>query len=212
MKLHINLWGKEQSSRHLLITCYAAGLVVLFLLHVGLFAANRLAYWNGSLQQQELTYQDFTLDEIMEKDGLLVTTGADPKMIWNETGRRVETVLINFEYSLPPLVQTAFWANEGEGHSVRRMAYPRTDALNGTWFLLPAQGGKNLRIDPGVVAGNTIKIHSITINKPRAFLDFFIITSGEWAILFILPGLTACGLKLLNVMWQGGRKKGAANE
>ncbi len=206
-------WLKKPAA--LLITaCYGLWLLGLLGLHCFGFAANKLAYSNGTLQTKRLTAEDFDWVNIVEKDGTLISTNADPQLILRDTGMRVDTVILTIEYTKPPLVVTAFWAGEGQDYSVRRMAYPAKTTEDKTYFLLPVRGVQNLRIDPGTVAGNQMVVHSITVNQPRAFWEFFIFSTTEWVLLLTAPGLLASGGWLI-ILWirrkDSKSKEGAKN-
>lgn len=178
-----------------LAACYLAGVALLLCLHSVQFIGNRMAYQSGQLQHRELIAEDFEWEEIVEKDGELITIGSDPKLILKDSTVRVETLWAEIEYSQPPRVVTAFWAEPGQGHSVRRMVYP-AEKEGGMWFLLPPEGGQSFRLDPDVVPGNRMVIHSLQINKPRSFWEFYIFTAKEWTALLVLPALAASAVSI----------------
>lgn len=197
-------FSQKHPTAFLLLACYACGLVVFAAAHLGLFAANRAAYANGSLAHATLAVEDFALREMEpQEDGtLLVLPGGDPQMLLIDTQRRVESVYIDFDYTLPPLLVNAFWGEEAEDGSVeyspRRMAYRQPGSEDGeAAFYLPANGGQALRIDPGTAIGNRITVYGIEINRPRPFWAFFVPGAGEAVLYLALPGLAACGLALL---------------
>lgn len=207
---------RENPTLLLLLACYAGGLAVFLLAHLAGFAANRVAYANGSLAPAALTLADFDLHELEpQPDGTLLSVGGDPQLLLRDAARRVENVTIHFEYTLPPLLVNAFWASPGQDFSVRRMAYPRQGQAEA--FLLPARGGQSLRIDPGTRVGNRITVHSIVINQKRPFFAFFAPSAGEVALLAVVPGLLACGLSLaaqwgpVQRLWQRRKKAGDAH-
>ena len=194
----------------LLLACYAGGFVLLVLWHFVGFAQNRLAYAGGDLAPATLTAEDFRAEGLVAlEDGTLVSVNEDPQLHLLDTARRVENVRVRLRHSKDPITVTAYWAPQGQDHSVRSMAWPQgetgpallpaggasiqTDAL----FLLPAAGGQSLRIDPASATGDIFYIESITINEKRPFFAFFIFSAADWLALCVLPGLLACGLSIL---------------
>lgn len=183
---------KQHPGLALLLACYACGLAALLLWRLGGFVQNRLAYHNGTLAPAELTLADFSpAGDIIEQNGALLTTGGDPQLILNDSTRRVENLTIEFTYSQPPLLVEVFWAEPGQDYATTRKACPVGDGATHQ-YLLPTAGGQSLRIDPGIVAGNTIKAGRVLINQPRRFVDFFRFSALELMLLAVVPGLAAC--------------------
>lgn len=189
MKKHLH----QNPNQFIPLACYACGLFLLLALHLAGFVGNQIARANGALTTQTLTLEDFDLLMIENQNGTLYTTGEDPQMLLKDPSRKADSLQINFTFSKPPMALLAFYAKPGQGHSVRRMVYPNENGV----FLFPPFGAQILRIDPGTVAGNTIQVHSILLNPPRAWHTFFIPTAGEWALLLLLPGFAASALLLL---------------
>lgn len=179
----------------LLLVCYASGVVLLFVVHVAGFAANRMAYATGRLQTTELYVDDFELINMEDTGNGLLTLNNDPQMLLIDTARRVENLQFDVQFEREPLVVNVFWAADGTDHSVRNMAYARP--WNEQLFWLPPAGGQSLRIDPGFAAGNRLVVNRILINQPRPFYGFFIPTAGEVALLLVVPALAAAALGLL---------------
>lgn len=194
----------------LVAACYLLWLAGLLVFHCGLLVANRVGYATGALQTAQLTVEDFTWVNLVEKDGLLVSTSADPQLILKDGTKKVDTLLLEMEFSHPPRLVTAFWAAQGQDYTLRQMAYPASNQRGTFQFFLPATGVQNLRVDPGTVAGNQITIHSIRVNQPRPFWAFFQFSTLEWVLWLCVPGLVASGgwlgvLFLKN--WQEKAKK-----
>lgn len=203
-------WIKKHRDTALLLALYAAALVLFLAVHLVGFVANRVLHANGTLAETELTVEDFTLEGLMEHEGGLVTTTSDPQMLLKDSGRRVDSLYVEFDYARAPLVSTAFWAKPGQGHSLRRMAYSQQGA--GQLFYLPATGGQSLRLDPDTVAGNRFEIKRMVLNPKRPFLTFFIPRAGELALYLVVPGLAACLLVTLRRAGLfAGRKAGGAH-
>lgn len=172
------------------VVLYLCALLAFLLVHFAYFVQNRLAYASGILTQQKLSLDDFILiDMEMTEDGSLVCLSTDPQLIAKDSSIVAENLNFQAEYTLPPLLVNVFWADVGEVHSVRNMAY-ETDSAEGL-FLLPPGGAYSLRIDPGIQAENIVTINSITINTKRDFGFFFIPSGGELALLLFLPSLLA---------------------
>lgn len=201
---------KKHPVKALLLLCYLLWFVGIQVVHLGGFIINRVAYANGTLQTAQLSLEDFTWNDFVEKEGHLLSTGYDPQLILLDTKRRVDTVYFQAEYSQNPRLVTVFWAKEGQGHSLRNMAYPQPNSENSLFYLSP-RGVQNLRIDPGTVAGNEIVIREITINEPRPWYAFFSMKTGEWVTLIVFPGLIASGISLALAMMQSfpQKRKGA---
>ena len=195
---------KKHPALSLVLTCYAVGLLVFLVRCVAGFAQNRLAWQSGALQTAALTLDDFSFVDLeQQEDGTLLSVGGDPQLRLRDAARRVENVTVDFSYRLDPILVNVFWgdAADGEGaYSARRMAYGKP-AQGGLRFLLPAAGGQSLRIDPGTAVGNTITVHSITINEKRPFYAFFIPGAGQAFMLCVLPALAACFLWLVAGAW-----------
>lgn len=193
------------------LACYAGAVLLFLAVHLVGFAANRMAYANGSLQTQNLPLSAFDFYGIEQRgENELFCFDGDPRLVLKDTSLRVDTVRFEAEYSLPPELLNVFWAPPGQDHSVRRMAYARGTARN-TFWLAPT-GGQSLRIDPGTVAGNVITVHDIVINEKRPFAGFFVPTAGEAALLLVLPGLCACAaLVLRSAGWWPRRRQKAGD-
>ena len=201
---------KRYPTAALLLFCYGLWLAGLVVWHLFGFVQNRVLYATGALAPATLAVADFDLDQMeLRADGALVTTGADPKMTLKDTARRVENLTIQFGYSQPPRVVTAFWAAPGQGYSVRRVAYATAYGRK-DMFMLPPGGGQALRLDPGILAGNEITVHSIQINQPRPVGAFFRFSAAEWTAFAIAPGLAACAISLVlegRRAWPGRLRK-----
>lgn len=178
-------WLKKHRKVTALLAFYGAGVVVLLCVQLAGLIQNKIAYANGSLAPQELSIDDFELVDIeIAEDGLLTLSG-DPQMYLREEGRLVENVVLEFAYSRPPLMEMAFWAGEGQDHTLRQVAYMRDDGM----ILLPAAGAQRLRIDPGTQPGNQIEIQRIAINQPRPLYSFFVPSAGQVLLLVAVPAL-----------------------
>lgn len=179
--------------------CYLAGALLFLGTHLAGYAQNRALYRDGVFVQQQLALSDFVLNEdlIQLDEATLESVGPDPQLLLADPGRPIDTVELALEYSKDPYLVNVFYAAPGEDYSVRRMLY----AVDGDGlFLLPAEGGGSLRIDPGTVAGNVIRVAGITVNRPRSFWYFLRPSVMEMAALLVLPGLLACALA---AGWEG---------
>ena len=205
---------RKRPAVFLVLACYALWLVGLLVMNGFGFITNRLAYNSGKFQTMQLTIEDFEWINLVEKEGTLISTSADPQLLLRNKEMPVDTLLLDIEYSLSHRVVTVFWAASGQDHSVRRMAYPASQEGTTMGFLLPVSGVQNLRIDPDSVAGNQMVIRSITVNQPRTFGEFFRFSTLEWVLFFTMPGLLASGAWLACLSFgkiKEMRKKGAKN-
>ncbi|MFV0413885.1 MAG: hypothetical protein ACK5L3_11590 [Oscillospiraceae bacterium] len=180
--------------------CYGTALLALLAVHLAGFVQNRLLYANGTFATAQLTLADFTLqNDLVLQNGKLVSTGADPQLWLNNPQQKVDTVYIEVQYSLEPRMQTAFYAQPGQQHSIRRAVYAQAKG-QGAEFWLPAFGGQTLRLDLTTVPYNVMSVGQIVINQPRPFYAFFLFSSSEWLAFAVLPALAAC---LLSILRQG---------
>lgn len=188
-------WCKQNPAKALVACCYAVGLAGLLLLHLFQFGMNRAAYANGTLAPKEATIEDFNLYELeLGEDGRLLTTGGDPRLELIDGGLPVDTVTLELAYSQDPYIVNLFYREDGEDYSVRKMAYAAEEADGSQRFLLPPSGVRNLRIDPGLVPGNEVRVRRILLNQPRGFADFFRFSATEWVLLAVAPGLVASAI------------------
>lgn len=190
----LNSFKTSRPAAFLLAACYAAFVLAGLLLGLGRFVYNRALYATGRLEPAMLSAADFEYTEMdLQPDGTLLCTGADPQMYLLDTRRRIDTLRADILYSQPPQIVNVFWAQEGQDYSSQKMAYPRDgDSL----FWLPAGGVQALRLDPGIVAGNTVDVRFIAINEKRPFYAFFIPSASGGALLLFGPALLACALSL----------------
>ena len=199
---------QKHPTAFLLCLCYAACLLGLLLLHLLQFAGNRIAHQKGAFPETQLTLADFTLEGLVEKDGVLVSTTTDPQMLLQDTQIKADAILLEAEFVYPPHLLMAFYAPPGQDYSVRNGVYGQTQG-NTTLFLLPPSGGQSIRIDPGDVVSNPITIHKIILNPPRSIGSFFVFAPLDWTILSVAPALAASGISILGqglALYQSKRK------
>lgn len=196
---------KDHPGLFLLLLCYVGGLIVLLCVHLFGLVANRVAYANGSLATTQLALADFELADMTERDGVLTTTGGDPQLVLQDKTLRVDTLRFVCVYAQAPGEVNVFWTDAAGVYSTRRMAF--STAADSTLFLLQPTGVTGLRIDPGTLPGNEIRVLEITANQPRPAWRFFVPSPGQAILLLVLPGLLACGLWLLG--WLLPKEKAA---
>ncbi len=183
---------RAHPARFLLGACYGLWLLGLVVLHVVQFAHNRAEYASGMLQPAVLSAEDFTLYELAEEDGALVSTGADPRMLLLDSARRVDSVWLDIAYEGDYGAAAVFWAAPGDEYSVRDMAYPATPG--GSVFYLPADGAQSLRIDPANLPGVKLEVRGVHVNVRPPVWAFFAPSETEWLLFAVAPGLLAAGV------------------
>ncbi len=175
----------------LVCACYIVALLLAFLFHTGQFVLNRVLYASGALQATVLQMEDFTPTQLERlDDGRWVTTGSDPSLLLNDANLRVDTVRTQFVFTNEPLIETAFYAQPGEAHSLRQMVYAE-ESGDGQVYFLPARGVQSLRIDPDSSYGNIFEVGEIVLNEPRPFWVFYIPGGVEIGILLLVPAFVA---------------------
>lgn len=188
---------KELYKRHpvrcLVAGCYAAWLLCLVLVHLVGFGVNAALRANGTLAEETLSLDDFTFVDIERDGNVLITTGYDPQLLLADEERKIDTLRLDFSYSLDPYLVNVFYKDPGEGYSARRMVYPEA-GTDGQVFWLPPTGEPGLRIDPGAFPGNLIEVHGITVNEPRPFWAYLRPSSLEVFLLAVGPALLASGI------------------
>ncbi len=181
----------EHPSLFLVGACYALCFVLALVLHTGQWLYNRALYASGALTKAVLQIDDFAPVQMQEQeDGTWVTTGSDPQLILNDANLRIDTVRTEFQFSREPLIQTAFYANQEGGYSLRRMVYAR-EGEAGAQYWFSAGGVQNLRLDPDSSYGNVLLEGDIVVNEPRPAWAFFIPGGTELAVLLLAPAFLA---------------------
>lgn len=189
-------FAKKRPAAALVLLCYSLAALVYLVVHLYGFAANRAAYASGGLDTATLQVQDFTLYDLEEQNGALVSIGSDPQMILNDASLRVENLRVEWAAAQAPWTVMVFWAPPGGPYTLWDVAYAEKDEA-GFAVQLPAAGGQSLRIDPDTRAGNRFYIKSITVNEPAPLWRFFVPRVYEAAAYLTVPALLACALSLL---------------
>lgn len=175
----------------MVLACYVGYATALLLWHAFLWAGDAAAYGNGKLAERQLTAADFDLSGMVEQDsGALLTTDADPQMIWRGE-EAVDDMVLRLSFSRVP-EETVVFAKKTreEDYSLAGQVFGQRQTDGSVLYDFPA-GTRCFRIDPDIYAGNEIRIQEITINRRRPFYTYFLLSGKEvfWAIL--TPGLLA---------------------
>lgn len=193
------------AAAHLVAACYLLALALWALWAFGSAgwdalgrATGRLA--GGDIPLATLQSQDIALTD----EGLWVSTGADPQLIFNG-GRSVRSVFLATDAD--PAGFEGYWAAAGQDFSLRRRVFG--EAVDGGVLLVLPAAADTIRIDPAAGAGVVLaesENAALSVNVAVPLWRYFVPRAEQGLALAALPAAAAV-LADLGLFWKGRLKK-----
>ena len=159
------------------------------------FTADSIARANGTLQTQQLSFDDFET-QLMEVQSATraVTDGEDPQLILRNLGTKCVSVRFDISFSKNPGEVTLYYAAQGEDFSKEKKIWGKAKSDGSYTFALPRTDIAAVRIDPTNMSGVEMNLNSFTLNAPHSFFSYFKFTYEDAFFFLIYPGLAAAFL------------------
>ncbi len=177
-----------------LAVCYvlaAAVWVLRCLMGSGVMLNYKLS---GRMPTRTLTLDDLHTESLVPytaQDGWLVSSDADPHLIWEGTAY-VENVTLRADYGLPPGSVALYWRGPDETeYRESQKVFARQDADGGYTFALGGRLVGALRIDPDSLGGVPIRVRAVELNPAAPWYRRFLPGGGAWLLLLFGPVLAA---------------------
>lgn len=196
-----------QNGRCMLPACYALALVLWLV--TGLFC---FGYDNAHpptyLPVEEAGMQ--ALDA--QGQGWYLTRDEDPQMVFEGLSTGLRRVVLECEFESPPGEIDLYYCRPGdEGFSASRRVWGRLMEDGNYEFLLPVGQVTALRIDPGSIAGNRVKLLGVQLNQAGALAAYLLPNLRQGLGLATLPALAYCAIYIIIEIFQNKGCKTAAN-
>lgn len=204
-KLHYKPWK-------VIAACYIGAAAAFLLWHAFLWAADTAAYASGGLRVCQAPLADFELQGMEEaEDGALVTTSADPQMIYRGS-EELRSLTVLFAYERPP-EETAVFAKKASetDYSLNGQVFGRL-LKDGSLFYRFPRGTAAFRIDPDILPGTRLKLESATLNVRQPLRAYLWPTSVQWFFLALLPGMAAAAFTVFAETVFGRAESGPEKE
>lgn len=189
------------AAAHLVAACYLLALALWALWAFGNAGWDALGHATGRLASGNIPLSTLQCQDIaFTEGGLWVSTGADPQLIFTG-GRPVRSVFLATDAD--PAGFEAYWAEAGQGFSLRRRVFG--EAVEGGVLLVLPAAADAIRIDPAAGAGVVLaegENASLAVNPPVALWRYFVPRAEQGLALAALPAAAAV-LADLGLFWRG---------
>ena len=122
----------------------------------------------GKVEERFLTIADFEPLEVeLPEEGVVITAGADPRLILHEPGV-VRRLMVQVDFSANPGELQGYYATKPDVYSEKQKVY--AEYIGDGWYLfeLPysLQPIRSLRMDLGVIPSITVTFGEMRLNTP----------------------------------------------
>ena len=188
----------------LIAFCMAVIICLWFAKCLFFFGAEKVAASTGNMKTIVLSADDFELIGINKlDDGVYISTDHDCQMLYN-CDTMVSRITINSNFAVDPGEVIVYYTQkEGQGfHPDKRYwFYPDNEGIYTA--NIPLRKIFGVRIDPTIMAANTMTIDSIVFNAPKSFGQFFAVNGADIFRLFLYSTLVSAVITLLREFFDG---------